>query len=877
LPLVAQPASSSIEFSNVTVIDGSGRPAQSGMSVVVAGDRIIGLGKTGGVAVPEGARVVDASGKFMIPGLWDMHVHYRPHAWPLFVASGVTGVRVMLGNPQRKALRDRVLSGEAQLPHILLASPGFSDVPPWVRSGDAEWSQISTPEEARRAVRMAKEQGYDFIKVSTFIKREHYDAIADEAARVSIPFEGHLPYSMGPGYASDSGQRTIEHLWQVAMDCSSEAQALQDRREREQQPFRYDLDKYSQIEAEAWETYDEIVAAEFYEKLKVNNTWICPTLTLQHLRGNAVDTSFPDDPRLRRVPAWEANRWDRDRENSFLPRVENEKKKLEIYFGLLGKMHEAGVGILAGTDMGNPYCHSELGVQDELELLVRAGLSPMEALQTATRNPAEYQGRLDELGTIEVGKLADLVLLEKNPLEDIRHTRMISGVVMHGRWLPQETLGRMVADAEQTARLERLGGGWERDLSKPYLPVVEARLTSRRFGDEQVGWLDGFSGLEAVDLSFSRVSDRGLQDVAKHTRLKSLTLSNTEVTDEGLKPLVALAALQNLSLSDTSIGDEGIGHIRSLTQLTRLWLHKTKVSDAGLRHLQHMARLNTLTLGGTEVGDAGLQHLAGLTSLESLVLNVGRVTDDGLKNLKRLRNLRVLHLNHTRVTDAGLVHLEGLTKLKTLSLEGTRITEAGISHLKEALPGLVVRHSPYGRFEVAVAHTSHDAEERVDGEVVVRSYDLELVNDLGPQNTQPVGQVVGFWFGDIGIPVGAHLKKAYVQFTSQSAGAEPTRLMIHAEMSLKPAVFQFPRGNISGRPKSEVFVEWAPPPWGERGERGEAQRTPDIAPLIKAVMAQDGWQRGNALALIIRGSGRRVAEAFDSKPAAAPTLVIEYE
>jgi hypothetical protein len=455
-PLVAQSKgdlqSQPFVFTHVTVIDATGATAKPDMTVVMIGDRITTLGKSRKVRVPANAQVVDATGKYLIPGLWDMHVHVfrnasqRPpneYYFPLFIANGITGVRDMWTKLDKVAQVELWRKQFTQKPGTV---PRFGAVGSVVDGLPATWPNsdtVSTADEARRMVDRLKAGGIDFVKVYWNLSREAYFAIADEAKKQRIPFAGHVPFSVDAFEASESGQRSIEHLDGISLTCST-----QEARLRVIDPNDLAPGKYQQ---QVFDTYDEQKCARLFSRFARNRTWQVPTLSVFQ-RSNSNPNSLANDERLKYIPMTEREEWKR-----FITRLQkrtpeqNAQRRLQMYSKLIQGMRRAGVEFMAGTDLGNEYLYPGFSLHDELVLLVQAGLTPMEALQAATRNPAKFLGRLDSLGTIEKGKIADLVLLDANPLENISNTQRINAVVVNGRYLPKEALQRMLAEAEAAA------------------------------------------------------------------------------------------------------------------------------------------------------------------------------------------------------------------------------------------------------------------------------------------------------------------------------------------------------------------------------------------------------------------------------------------
>ena len=272
------------------------------------------------------------------------------------------------------------------------------------------------PKQIREEVRKAKREGADFIKVHDNVLRESYFALVDEAKRFGLPFEGHVPMAITAEEASNAGQKSIEHFTGL------------------------DEAKYDDGKAEA------LIAV-----LKKNGTWLCPTIIMRSNYASLDDTRLAHDPRLRYVkPSWRERWLGMTKEAVNTPTGEWSKRKelIRKEKALTGKMQKAGVRILAGTDDGNPYSIPGFSLHDELAMLVEAGLTPMQALQAATYHAAKFFNKLDSLGTVEKGKLADLVLLDANPLENIGDTARIHAVVVRGRYFPAGELQNMLAEVE---------------------------------------------------------------------------------------------------------------------------------------------------------------------------------------------------------------------------------------------------------------------------------------------------------------------------------------------------------------------------------------------------------------------------------------------
>ena len=432
-----------IALTHVTVIDVTGGPARRDVTVVINGDRISAIGDSTKTSVPTDTRVVDAAGKFLIPGLWDMHVHwYARDTFTLFTANGVTGVREMFGNPDLLRWRDEIAKGSLLGPRMVVASPIIDGPDPiWPNS-----IAVRNEEEGRKAVIRVKRWGADFVKVYALLARDAYFGVADEAKRQGITFVGHVPYSVSPREASDAGQKSIEHLTGIMIECSAKEKELRAELVKARSP-----DARARVQAAALETYDEKKAADLFARFVKNQTWQCPTLTVLRSSAFSGDEKYWRDGRLRYIPRQVQQRWSLRTANRSEGAQAGAEKVLQKEFEIVGAMSRAGVPILAGTDTGNPFCFPGFSLHDELALLVIAGLTPVEALRAATLNPAKFLGLDKTLGTIEPGKIADLVLLDANPLEDIRNTQRINAVVTNGRLFDRKALDKLLGEAQGAA------------------------------------------------------------------------------------------------------------------------------------------------------------------------------------------------------------------------------------------------------------------------------------------------------------------------------------------------------------------------------------------------------------------------------------------
>lgn len=487
-----------LALTHVTVIDTTGGPAQPDMTVVIRGDRIAAIGRSGKVRVPAGSQVVDATGKFLIPGLWDMNVYWYdpPEYLPLFIANGVTGLREGVGYAEDREMRDEIEAGRLLGPRMVIPTRWVVDQPVPPPNWDAASGILVTKEaDAREAVIDAQRHGADFIQIggSEDLPRNAFFGLADEAKKRGIPIEGHVPASVTVEEASNVGLKSIDDVpsqldVEIFPACSSHERELLKlwqkaiaRRfapEQSETPVARRAAYRARMQV-ALDTYDQKKADALFALLKTNHTWLCPTLSAQR---NSGGPPLDGDPHLKYVsPAnrkwWDENPYWLSREKS----AEDDRMRKRIYqkyLQIIGAARQAGVGVLAGTTGEEPYFNVPgFSLHGELAVLVKAGFTPLEALQAATLNPARFLSREKDFGSVAPGKFADLVLLDANPLHDIGNTRKISAVVYRGRLYPRALLDAMLAKIESLADRKSIGEVLEPTIKKE---GVEAAIREYR-------------------------------------------------------------------------------------------------------------------------------------------------------------------------------------------------------------------------------------------------------------------------------------------------------------------------------------------------------------------------------------------------------------
>jgi len=458
-------AGPTLAITHATLIDATGASPQPDMTILIGDHRITAVGGFPSISIPRNAQVIDATGKFLIPALFDSHVHLtgagepegsRNFFLPLLLANGIATVRDMGGYLESLVpLRRDIREGKRLGPEIFFAGPYLDGSPPSFQPSMAVVNAV----EASEDVRTLTQQGVDFIKLQSILSRDAYFAIAAAARREHIAFVCHVPDRVTAAEASDAGQKSIEHLTGVLRACSSDELRLM--REQFQAAPSNATAESSHAPEMAWErellrTYSDKQAGTLIAKFVHNQTWQVPTLIL--LRNDAypaANTDSPADPLLRFVPRAIAERWKQVRLTQDGLMNEDDFDLREKLFAqsmrVVAQMQSSGVSILAGTDTAAPYVIPGFALHQELALLVKAGLSPMQALQAATKNPADFLGKGKTQGTIEPGKTADLLLLDANPLEDIRNTQKIRALIVRGNVLDRAALDELLSSARKFA------------------------------------------------------------------------------------------------------------------------------------------------------------------------------------------------------------------------------------------------------------------------------------------------------------------------------------------------------------------------------------------------------------------------------------------
>ncbi|SHN44585.1 amidohydrolase family protein [Chitinophaga sp. CF418] len=399
-------------------------------TVIIKDRKIVSINQT----IPANAKLIDGSNKWLMPGLIDMHVHnvtdisfgsnYPTRGATFFIntqdfmlpyiANGVTTTLELSGRPEHFGQRNEIVKGKVFGPRIALAL--------LINGGDAG-IVANTPADGRQTVRIAKAEGYDFIKVYSKLNIETYKAIIDEASKQGMKVVGHIPNAF---------KGRTEEAFVPGFDMVAHAEE-----------FSKQTDDFSDEQAK-----------RFAQLAKRNGTWLSPTLiTMVSIAEQARSLdSIRNLPGLKYVHPLIQSKWltaNNYNKDTSPERVAYFEKLIAFHIRLVKAFKEAGVPMVAGTDAGTSGVVWGFSLHDEIALLVQAGLSPQEALASATRLPATWLGIEDKVGTVEPGKYADLILLDANPLENISNTRKIAGVFVNGRWVSKENIDALLADLEK--------------------------------------------------------------------------------------------------------------------------------------------------------------------------------------------------------------------------------------------------------------------------------------------------------------------------------------------------------------------------------------------------------------------------------------------
>jgi imidazolonepropionase-like amidohydrolase len=409
-----------IVFTGVNVVPMDSERVLENQQVVVKDGKVLAIGKN--PKYGKDALVIDAKGKYLIPGLAEMHAHVPPNenleshkeVLFLFAANGITTIRGMLGHPSHLELRAMVNSGEVFGPRFYTTGPSFNGL------------SVKTPEGGADMVRKQKEAGYDFLKLHPGLTKDNFASIAKTAKEVGIPFAGHVSFGVGVWRAIDAGYSSIDHL-----DGFVEAMVPGIEKMVEQQTGLFGMFVADQA--------DESVIPKLMKELKEKNIWVVPTQSLadRWFASNFTGDDFLKDPDSKYMSKQTVSQWI-DSKKNLMNNPQYDAKKIDKFIQLRRKLifecQKNGVGLLLGCDAPQVFNVPGFSTHNELQYLVAAGLTPYQALLTGTVNVAKYLN-LPDAGTIRPGAVADLILIDGNPLTNVANTKKVQGVMVRGQWL----------------------------------------------------------------------------------------------------------------------------------------------------------------------------------------------------------------------------------------------------------------------------------------------------------------------------------------------------------------------------------------------------------------------------------------------------------
>lgn len=428
-------------ITNVNIVDVNTGKIFKNKTIAIDNNRITAIYDKKNSGSASSVVIIDGNGKYLIPGLWDMHAHYKwSHADLdlLLIANGVTGIREMWGDmPAFVEVPKRSQQVGPVSPDVYLSGDIIDGNPP---SFPAGCLVVTTPDEAIDAVKKQIDKKVDFVKVYSSLSEECFLAVARETKKRNITFAGHIPNGVSIYKAIDAGMVSSEHLYGFLEGCISQ-------NSNENPP---------QSNAELVSRFSEKKFDSLCSLLAKSSMWICPTLTVNRAMSYLNDSMFINDSRKAYLPGYVLGIWNQ----KMSPYTESQVadfsngKRVEYLFelSLIGKMNEKGVKFLAGTDFPNPFVYPGFSLHDELSLMVKGGMSALDALRSATINPAIFMSKKADFGTIEAGKMASLVLLNKNPLENIENTKTIETVIVRGTVYNRKALDSMLVQAKSNAK-----------------------------------------------------------------------------------------------------------------------------------------------------------------------------------------------------------------------------------------------------------------------------------------------------------------------------------------------------------------------------------------------------------------------------------------
>ncbi len=432
-------------LTHVTIIDLIKGIAKPDMTVIITGNKISSIGKSANVKPPKKAQVIYAGGKYLIPGLWDMHVHTLEEDWykwqfPLFIANGIIGFREMWGHRQlADSIKAEIQRGT--LPYLHFTASGHI-----VDGKKVFWPKsisAPSPEAALRIVDSLNNVKVDFVKIYSFLEPDVFEAIAKRCKEKNLAFAGHVPHRVWLTRASETGMASMEHLYGFLIEACSFPDSAMKMKKINADNFEAGMESKLRIEKAG--SSEKFMLDNFSENrmriiakvLKRNSTYIVPTIVTNRGSYFANELSKINDERLKYMSQGTKDYWkeevEKDLKRNGIEDRQLKRKRYELEKKVIRILAEENVPILAGTDSDNPFAFPAFSLHDELALFVEFGMTAVDALRTATINPVKYLKMTDSLGSVATGKRADIVLLNGNPLTDISQTKNIHAVILNGK------------------------------------------------------------------------------------------------------------------------------------------------------------------------------------------------------------------------------------------------------------------------------------------------------------------------------------------------------------------------------------------------------------------------------------------------------------
>ncbi len=441
----------SLIIQNINIIDVTDGNILPNKTIFIKGDSIFKITETYQIeSNVDSLKFIEGTSKYIIPGLWDMHVHtrgkgsFKEMEIPRYIAHGITGVREMMGAPMDLKWKDSINQGTLVGPkmHVGQYVNGYS-----VYANSSFELLISNKEEAYTKIDSLYNLGYDFIKVYDNLQENVYKAIIEKATELGLEVSGHIPLTVKTEDAIQLGQKTIEHNVGIELGSTYQEDSLRNVYNKQllkidsTYTFEQDFGIFRRAEVDALGSIDLKKRDALFSSLVEKEIWVVPTFIYQYLVSYPTFESLLNSPEMQYIPNFDTNF--KEHKGELNPKGELEAT-INYRLSYLKEMHDSGVGILAGTD--TPF---GFFLHHELYLFVENGLTPLQALQTATINPAKYLNLTESLGTVEEGKIADLVILKENPLDDIHNINDIDAVLLNGKLFNREKLDKMLSDVRK--------------------------------------------------------------------------------------------------------------------------------------------------------------------------------------------------------------------------------------------------------------------------------------------------------------------------------------------------------------------------------------------------------------------------------------------